>query len=485
MKRTSILFTMMMVFSMVYSQDKRAMKYARTITSKDLNAYLSVLASDSLQGRETGEPGQKKAAAYIADKFKSFGLEAPVETATGKSYYQTFPLKKHSYVTAYLRKGEEKKLNFEDFLFYSRAETQGEEYIDVVFSGVQTMDHLKNMDLSDKYIAIISEEMDNWRRVMADLKQLDAAGVFLIIEDDQRFDFMMTRYKKALSKEKLSLEVNNAANKIIIGNPALAEWVFDKDYSTLKSTGIGNSIRIVFNSDILVEDVMAENVLGFLPGTEKPEEVLVITAHYDHLGIDKDGQINNGADDDGSGTSSVMEIAQAFSIAASKGYKPKRSILFMTVSGEEKGLLGSEYYANHPIFPINKTVTNLNVDMVGRVDPKHESQPEYIYVIGADKLSRELHEISEKANKTYLNLELDYTYNADDDPNRYYYRSDHYNFAEKGIPVIFYFNGSHADYHKPSDTIEKINFEVMEKRARLVFFTAWELANRKNRVKLD
>jgi len=468
-----------------YAQDKNAIKYSKTITTKDLNSYLSFLASDSLEGRETGERGQKMAAAFIEDKFKSFGLEAPVPTANGKSYLQKYPLKKLSYRTAYLKKGEEKKINFEDFLYYSRAETNGEEYIDVVFSGVQTIDQLKSMDLKGKYVAIVNEELGDWRNVLAALKKLDAAGVILIEEDNSRFNSILTRLGRYLQGTKLAIENDNNVNKIILGNPDLASWIFDMDYDELKSDGIGKSARVIFNSDYLIEDIMVENVLGFLPGTEKPEEVLVITAHYDHIGISSNGEINNGADDDGSGTSAVLEIAQAFSEAAKKGIKPRRSILFMTVSGEEKGLLGSEYYATHPVFPIENTVTDLNIDMIGRIDPKHEGGNDYVYLIGADKLSTELHEISEKANKTYTKLELDYTYNADDDPNRYYYRSDHYNFAEKGIPVIFYFNGSHADYHRPTDTIEKINFSALQKRAKLVFFTAWELANRENRVKLD
>jgi Zn-dependent M28 family amino/carboxypeptidase len=160
-------------------------------------------------------------------------------------------------------------------------------------------------------------------------------------------------------------------------------------------------------------------------------------------------------------------------------------MLFMAVSGEEKGLLGSAYYAENPVFPLNNTVCDLNIDMIGRLDEKHEKTPDYIYLIGSDKLSSELHKISELANKTYTQLELDYTYNDEKDKNRYYYRSDHYNFAKKGIPVIFYFNGVHADYHKETDETEKINFEKMEKITRLVFFTAWELANRKERIAVD
>ena len=157
----------------------------------------------------------------------------------------------------------------------------------------------------------------------------------------------------------------------------------------------------------------------------------------------------------------------------------------MTVTGEERGLLGSKYYSENPVFPLENTVTNLNIDMIGRVDKRHEDNPDYVYLIGTKMLSDELHEVSEEVNKTYSNLELDYRYNSKDDPNRFYYRSDHYNFAKNNIPVIFYFNGTHADYHKPTDTIEKINFSKLEKISKLIFYTAWELANRDKRVKLN
>ncbi|MCF7568135.1 M28 family metallopeptidase [Sabulilitoribacter arenilitoris] len=230
----------------------------------------------------------------------------------------------------------------------------------------------------------------------------------------------------------------------------------------------------------------SENVVAFIKGSEKPNEVIVISAHLDHIGISSDGEINNGADDDGSGTVAILEIAKAFKTASEEGNGPKRSIVFLHVTGEEIGLFGSRYYTDvDPIFPLENTVTNLNIDMIGRVDPKHENGKNYLYLIGSDRLSKELHDVSEAVNKKYVNLELDYTFNAIDDPNRFYYRSDHYNFAKNNVPVIFYFNGTHADYHRPSDTPDKINYEFLETRTQLIFYTAWELANRDERVKVD
>lgn len=228
----------------------------------------------------------------------------------------------------------------------------------------------------------------------------------------------------------------------------------------------------------------SENVFAFIEGKEKPEEVIVISAHYDHVGM-KNEEVYNGADDDGSGTVAVLEIAEAFQKAVKDGNGPKRSILFLHVTGEEIGLYGSKYYTENPTFPLANTVCNLNIDMIGRIDPNKADTPNYIYLIGSDKLSQELHDLSEEVNETYINLELDYTFNADDDPNRFYYRSDHYNFAKNNIPVIFYFNGVHEDYHQPTDTPDKIEYELLAKRTQLIFQTAWEIANRENRITAD
>jgi hypothetical protein len=228
----------------------------------------------------------------------------------------------------------------------------------------------------------------------------------------------------------------------------------------------------------------SENIWAFIEGTEKPDEILVISAHYDHVGM-KNGEVYNGADDDGSGTVALLEIAQAFMQAKKEGYGPKRSILFLHVTGEEHGLHGSRYYSDNPLFPIANTIADLNIDMIGRRDVEHKDNPNYVYIIGSDRLSTELHTINEEANKKYTNLILDYKYNDRNDPNQFYFRSDHYNFAKKGIPIIFYFNGVHADYHQPTDEPDKIEYDLLAKRAQLAFVTAWELANRESRPVVD
>ena len=248
-------------------------------------------------------------------------------------------------------------------------------------------------------------------------------------------------------------------------------YTFPKNLRTYDRYAEGNNI------------VDTQNVAAIIKGSKYPESYIIITGHLDHVG--KDGDIvYNGADDNGSGTVSILEIAQAFQIAVNDGKRPKRSIVFLHVSGEEEGLLGSEYYVNNPLYPIKETFANLNLDMIGRTDPtRGYNDEDYIYSIGSDRISKELKKVSEMVNKQTINLKLDYRFDVPNDPNDFYERSDHYNFAKKNIPVIFFFSGTHEDYHGPNDTFDKIRFDLLTKRARLIFHTAWELANMDKELK--
>lgn len=312
----------------------------------------------------------------------------------------------------------------------------------------------------------------------------------IVIEQSDK----IIQYANSITSDELKEHLYKFASKEFEGRGLGTEGLslatnFLKDYYI--SSGIASPISdsIYFQhipkSVLGIEQDGSNNVLAFVKGSEKPDEVVIISAHLDHLGIDKEGNAYYGADDDGSGTVAILEMAEAFNMAKKEGFGPKRSILFLHLTAEETGLQGSRYYVNNPIFPLDKTVSNLNIDMIGRVDRAHKDNPNYIYLIGADRLSKELHYVSEKVNNTFYNLELDYKYNDENDNNRYYYRSDHYNFASNNIPVIFYFNGEHEDYHQISDTPDKINYQLLEKRTRLIFATAWQLANQENRIKLD
>ena len=234
-----------------------------------------------------------------------------------------------------------------------------------------------------------------------------------------------------------------------------------------------------------IDWVKTENVAAIIEGSTYPNEYIILTAHLDHVGIE-DGEIFNGADDDGSGSMALLEIAEAFKLAELDGNRPKRSIIILHVSAEEKGLLGSKYYTDNPLYPLDETITNLNVDMIGRTDPtRNSNNDEYIYLIGTDRLSSMLHNTSEKVNNNTVKLELDYRFNAWDDPNRFYERSDHWHFAKNNIPVIFYFSGTHEDYHMPSDTADKIRYDLLTKRTKLIFHTAWEIANMEETISVD
>ncbi len=282
---------------------------------------------------------------------------------------------------------------------------------------------------------------------------------------------------------------NENAVPVIYITTSIASGIFNQpidSFATLKKVVRGvYPATLSFNEQKTTVHLQSSDVIGVLPGTDKKDEYVFVTGHYDHLG--KQGNtIYYGADDDGSGTTSVLQIATAFADAKKGGNGPRRTMVFMTVSGEEKGLWGSEYYTDHPQFPLAKTSVDLNIDMVGRIDPSYKGDSlNYIYTIGEDKLSSDLFPISDSINKKYMNLQLDRRYNDPKDPNRFYYRSDHYNFAKNGVPVIFYFNGVHADYHQPTDTVDKINFDLMAKRDRLIFYTAWAMANRDNMLKRD
>lgn len=228
----------------------------------------------------------------------------------------------------------------------------------------------------------------------------------------------------------------------------------------------------------------SENIWAFIEGSEKPEEIVVVSAHYDHVGI-KNEEVYNGADDDGSGTVAIMEIAAAFQKAKNEGHGPKRSILFLHVTGEEHGLHGSRYYSENPLFPLANTVADVNIDMIGRRDEFHKDNNNYVYLIGSDYLSTDLYTVCEEVNKKNNLLSIDYKYNDKKDPNRFYYRSDHYNFAKNGIPSVFLFNGVHADYHKATDEVSKIEFDALTKRTQFAFAIAWEIANREKRLVVD
>lgn len=470
------------------AQDATAMKYASTITAADLEEYLSILASDEMEGRDTGSKGQKMAAEYLANFYSGLGLKGPVDG----SYFQKFNLSSVSYPNVSLTVGKQKMVNNEDFIFIGDADMKKLAKTDLVFLGLANEENLKKVDVKGKLVGLWAVG-SRAQTVVPEVMEAGAAGIVIVtMEGQANFDRMANWYKTLSTRGRLGFEQPTKQEPIFLVSSEKMGVLFETPVDILKEAAKNNpesikSQKVSYQVKKQTNPVPTENVMAFLEGTDKKEEVLVISSHYDHTGIDSQGRINNGADDDGSGTVSVMEIAEAFATAAKDGIKPRRSILFLNVTGEEKGLLGSEYYSNNPIFPLENTVNNINIDMVGRIDYEYQDaeNQDYIYVIGSEMLSSQLKVINEYNNITYTNLILDYRYDAEDDPNRFYYRSDHYNFAKHNIPVIFFFNGVHDDYHQHTDTVDKIEFPLMTKRAKLIFHTAWDLANREQRTPVD
>ncbi len=470
------------------AQNPVQVKYANTITAEDLEKHLTYIASDELQGRDTGSEGQKKAANYLADFYKNLGLVGPVDGA----YFQKFDLVSTSYSKVTLQVGKLKLKENEDFVFVGDGDMKKAAKTDLVFLGLVSDENLAKVDVKGKLVGIWAVGVRT-NDLIGKVMDAGAAGVVMVtMEGQANFDRIANRYKSLGGRGRLGFEKPTEQRAAFMVSSDKMGELFGAPVDQLKEAAKTNPESIksqkatyqVVKSNTVVP---TENVMAYLEGTDKKDEVLVISSHYDHVGVSSTGEVFNGADDDGSGTVSVMEIAEAFAMAAKDGVKPRRSILFLNVTGEEKGLLGSEYYGDHPVFPLENTVNNINIDMVGRIDYEYQNaeNKDYVYVIGSEMLASSLKVINEYNNITYTNLILDYRYDAEDDPNRFYYRSDHYNFAKHNIPVMFFFNGVHDDYHQVTDTVDKIEFPLMTKRAQLIFHSAWDLANRDNRTPVD
>ena len=463
----------------IESNQEQAIKFSKLINKRDLFNDLSVLASDSLEGRETAKPGQKKAAEYIKNHFISNRIKSPFDT----SYYQQYRVNIIDFTNVSLTINNQPLKLIEDFFVIGSPITtkhQNIELIDIEY-GIKNkkINNYSNKNVKGKVVLIkdgLPENKDDflisegsWRNKAKLAKEQGAIAVLLI---KQSFANENKRIKEHILNPRMKMHNSkiNLKNEIPLFYIS-EEFVNKLDSSKKKLVSFHTSVNNI---------ALAENVLGYIPGKNQ-EEVVVLSAHYDHIGFNQ-GEVCNGADDDGSGTAALLSISKAFQIAYEAGHKPERSVLFLSVSGEEKGLFGSKYYTENPVFQLNNTIANLNIDMVGRRDTIQPND-NYIYLIGSDKISKDLHLINEQINKRHIGFNLDYTYNKDSDPNKFYYRSDHYNFAKNNVPVIFYFGGLHEDYHKPTDQIDKINFSKLEKVSQFVFLTAWELANRKESLK--
>src|SRR5450759_4468054 len=417
----------------LFAQIDNAQKYASDITRSDFKKHLSIIASAQMEGRETAMPGQKKAAAYIESQFKQIGLKHPSQLI---GYQQSYPL-------------------FKDTLLSSSLEISKKKYV-----------------FSKDYFLIPG----NLLKQNIKTKELIFVGYGI---DDKNYDDYGAKDVKGKIVVFFIGEPKVNSRSLSTGLGRNAQWSTDKKVILAKQKGAAAAIVINPSMDtisrMILENPRRTNIYFPRPVTRETDKV-TYAAVVNRVATNIFGE------------SVFIEMAQAFAKAKAEGHGPRRTVVFMTVSGEEKGLWGSEYYTDHPLFPLEKTTVDLNTDMVGRIDPDRKvgDSTNYVYVVGDDKLSSDLKPISISINKKYVNLELDYKYNDPNDRERIYYRSDHYNFARKGVPIIFYYDGMlRPDYHRPTDTVDKINFNLMEKRVRLIFLTAWEMANRENMLKRD
>ncbi|HVN47428.1 MAG TPA: M28 family peptidase [Bacteroidota bacterium] len=490
------------------SIDPNALQGYQSLQTSALYSRLSVLTADSLEGREISYPGQRKAARFIAQEFQKFHLKPIGDNGT---YFQHFNvtatgMDSTSTIVAAIGNVSTTYHWGKDFI--------GGPTFDTTVSGKAAFIGYTDTELDDvakeklsgrilfvfigkrRYADDTSRAM-LLQRLFALRRETSAAAMLMVTDDEGTASFLPVRsFLWNTGADKLAIKMPDTTKPVqqlsirFIVSSELAQSILQGSGTTLQQLRSESkkekifaplfldNVTVTVNSKSIHELRQTENVVGLLEGSDPilKNEAVVISAHHDHLGKDLAGNIYHGADDDGSGTTSLMDLAEAF---AKNPVKPKRSILFLSVTGEEKGLFGSSYYTDHPLVPLQQTFTDLNIDMIGRTDDLHQDRPalNYVYVIGSDKISPQLDSLLNAANKESEHIDLDYKYNDENDPEQYYRRSDHYNFAKHNVPVVFFFTGNHKDYHKPTDTIEKIQFDKMLKIDHLIYDLAWKLAN--------
>lgn len=484
-------------------------EYGKSITKEELKELLYVFSSDEFGGRGTPSKGQDLATDFLKENYIDLGIQPARKNTYEHKVFLQFDEKPN--ISLSINKKEFKY--YTDYIAYNNGPDTSFSDTEIIYVGYG-IDH-KNynsydgLDVKDKVVLAIAGEPKNRR------------GNYFINGGKKKSEWStrneISRKKEAAAKNgaKALILINNRLFKRYSNEQILSDTNKGEKRMSLASDKISENTQVLLfsdkNKDYLLQknrkfinfsfeknynEFSANNIAALIKGSEFPDEYIVITAHLDHVGI-QNGVVYNGADDDGSGSVGILEIAEAFSLALKEGFRPKRSILFLHVTAEENGLLGSEYYTDYdPIIPLSETMVCLNMDMIGRTESKRKETEakDYIYIIGSEMLSDDLHNINKKANEENVKLNLDYRYN---DPtslvfesgryieNQYYYRSDHYNFAKYDIPSIFFFSGVHEDYHMPTDTADKILYDIYEKRIKLIFHTAWDLANADKKIELN
>ncbi len=501
-----------------------------TISANQIKDYLTFIASDEMEGRDTPSRGLDTTAKFLAVNLARWGFKPAGDDG---SFFQRIDLRR-----ARADNGQTKvEIN-------GRTLTAGTDYLpaggsgnvsgQLVFAGSgwllksREIDAYKGVDPTGKIAVIFGTPNERPRTGRGDfgkpgedfMNPVDYARskgvVGLIYVPDfqylanwqrnrqrimERGSTVVAKFQSAATAALPSIVISpETANALFAGEPQSASVIFNASYggagTALPAPFLMNQTKnITMNVVSNTETVPTQNVVAVWEGSDPvlKNEYVALGAHYDHVGICAPAggdTICNGADDDGSGTTALLSMAEALAKAP---VRPKRSVLFVWHCGEEKGLWGSRYFVEYPTVPLNQVVAQINIDMIGRSKKEGDTNarnqdltgPDSIYLIGSTMMSTELGELVNAVNKSFLNITFDTRYDDPKDPHRFFYRSDHFNYARKGIPIIFFFDGEHEDYHRPGDSADKIDYQKMEKVTRTIYMTLWEIANRPTRLKVD
>ena len=499
-----------------------------TISANQIRDYLTFISSDEMEGRDTPSRGLDLTAKFLAMNLARWGFKPAGDNG---SFFQRIDLQRNR-ADSGQTKVEYAGRTLVTGTDYLPAGGSGNVSGQIVFAGSgwlvksKEIDAYKGVDPTGKIAVVIGTPRTRPRGITdADLGKpgedsmnpqayARSKGVvgLIYVPDFQylanwqrnrqqlleRGSTVVARFQTQAAALLPSIVISpEMANAIFAGERQTAAMLFNASYGNSQppSFVMNEQKKIMLNVANNTEIIPTQNVVAVWEGSDPvlKNEYVALGAHYDHVGncppVGND-TICNGADDDGSGTTALLGMAEALAKAPTR---PRRSILFVWHCGEEKGLWGSRYFVEHPTVPLNQIVAQINIDMIGRSKKEGDSNPrnqaltgpDAIYVIGSTMMSTELGELVNAVNKSFLNIAYDTSYDDPKDPNRFFFRSDHYNYARKGIPVIFFFDGVHEDYHRPGDTADKIDYQKMEKVTRTIYMTLWEIANRPARVKVD